>query len=384
MKTKIILIIAVLLNVLSSCKDADELQNVIYFTGTENSPVLKMSIEEPTSLGVSVRASSVTENDINVTVAVNEGLIEGYNKKTGTNYKALPAEVYSLGGKNLQIKAGKYVSEPLQLSIKTLKGFTDEDVYCVPIEIKDAQGGNFSVLEASRIMYLVINKTIITKAAELNGNYFKVDFENKSLGKGDLSAVNQLTMEARIHVDKFQTANPFISTVMGLEENFLLRIGDVTINNNQLQLAGGGYPVTSVKGLSANVWTHVAVTYDGSMIRLYINGELESYVEAPRGPVNLAGLDANRKFYIGQTALYGRYLYGKISEARVWTKALTKEEIRNGMCAVSPTSNGLLAYWKFNSAKSETELDVVPDLTGNGYHAKGIRKVSWVEGVRCP
>ncbi|MBK5722745.1 DUF1735 and LamG domain-containing protein [Dysgonomonas sp. Marseille-P4677] len=384
MKTRIILFITILLSVLSSCKDADELQNVIYFTGTENSPVLKMSIEEPTDLGVSVRASSITENDINITVSVNESLIEKYNKENGTNYKALAADVYSLSSTDLQIKAGKFVSEPVKLSIKTLDSFTDEDIYCVPIEIKNVQGGDFPVLEASRVMYLVINRTIITKAADLSGNYFKVDFDNKDLGKGDLSAVDALTMEARIYVDRFQTSSPYISTIIGLEENFLLRIGDVTIDNSQLQLAGGGYPVTSVNRLSANVWTHIAVTYDGSMIRLYINGELESYVEAPRGPINLTGLDADRKFYIGQTPLYGRYLYGKISEARVWTRALTKEEIQNGICAVSPASEGLLAYWKFNSAKSETELNIIPDLTGNGYHAKGVRNVSWVEGVRCP
>lgn len=384
MKTRIILFIAALLSVLYSCKEADEFQNVIYFTGTENSPVLKMSIEEPTDLGISVRASAITKNDINVTVAVNEALVDKYNKENGTNYKTLSTDIYSISNTSLQIKAGKYISEPLKLSIKSLNEFTDEDIYCVPMEIKNVQGGDFPVLDASRIIYLVINKTIITKAADLSGNYFKVDFENKDLGKGDLSAVNDLTMEARIYVDRFQTANPFISTIMGLEENFLLRIGDVTIDNNQLQLAGGGYPVTSVNGLSANAWTHVAVTYDGSLIKLYVNGELESYVEAPRGPINLTGLDGDRKFYIGQTALYGRYLYGKISEVRVWTKALTKEEIQNGICAVSPASEGLLAYWKFNSAKSDTELNVVPDLTGNGYHAKGIRNVSWVEGVRCP
>ncbi len=42
----------------------------------------------------------------------------------------------------------------------------------------------------------------------------------------------------------WKTTSPFISTVMGIEENFLLRFGDVNIDPNQLQLAGGGYPAT--------------------------------------------------------------------------------------------------------------------------------------------
>lgn len=36
---------------------------------------------------------------------------------------------------------------------------------------------------------------------------------------------------------------------MGVEEEFLLRFGDTTIKPNQIQLAGGGFPVTGKQSL---------------------------------------------------------------------------------------------------------------------------------------
>lgn len=370
-----------------SCDNAEDFQDVIYFTGTDVSPVMKYSLEEATNIGLSVRASTKVTENTKVGVRVNEALVEKYNRENGTNYQVLPSDVYTFEAKTALIEQDKYASEPFYLNIKSVESFKDEDTFCLPVEITDVQEGSLPILEASRVVYLIINKTIITKAAVLNGNYFYVDFSSDP-GR-DLSAMSQITMEARIFVDDFQNSDPYISSIMGCEENFLLRLGDVKIPKDYLQLAGGAYPVSSVEAIPPSQWVHVAVTYDGARISLYINGRLNAYIDGNRGPINIFDGSKNSSsqisFYIGTTSnSTRRTLKGNISEARVWTRALTEAEIASNICAVPSNAEDLLAYWKFNSWKDDENKHIVVDYTGHGYDVIGLRTITWVEGVRCP
>lgn len=370
-----------------SCNSPDDFKDVVYFTGTDTSPILKYSLENPTNIGLSVRSSAKAASNIKVGIRINPSLVERFNTENGTGYRLLPDSVYSFNTGSAVIETGKYASEPFHLDVKSIKGLKDEDTYCLPVEISGVQEGDMSVLEASRVVYVIINKTIITDAAVLGGTFFHVDFGSDE-GR-DLTALSQITMEARIFVDAFQDFDPFISTIMGCEENFLLRLGDVKIPKDFLQLAGGGYPVSSVNAVAQSKWVHVAVTYDGKRICLYINGVLNAYGAAPRGPINLLGGSKNSatkvSFYIGTTSNANRrVLNGKISEARVWTRALTEAEIANNICAVSAKAPDLLAYWKFNSWKDDSNKHIVVDYTGHGYDAIGNNNITWVKGVKCP
>lgn len=384
MKTiKYILSIVLLAGWMFSCDNPDDFQNVLYFTGTDVTPIIKYSLEEPTKIGLSIRTSSKIDTNVKIGVKVNPDLVEKYNKANGTDYKVLSGDVYAFDTETAVINKDQYASEPFYLDIKSIDSFKDEDTYCLPVEMTGVKEGNLSILESSRIMYLIINRTIITKAAILNGTYFSVDFESDQ-GR-DLTSVPQVTMEARVYLDGYQDNSPYISTVMGLEENFLLRLGDVKIPKDYLQLAGGGYPVASTEAVPLNKWVHLATTYDGSRISIYIDGRLNAYTDAPRGGINLTGIDPSRTFYIGTTSnSKGRTLRGKISEARVWTRALTEAEITNNICAVAADAPDLLAYWKFNTWKDDANKSIVVDYTGHGYDAIGNRTITWIEGVRCP
>jgi len=66
-------------------------------------------------------------------------------------------------------------------------------------------------------------------------------------------------------------------------------------------------------------WFHVALTYDGSFIRLYINGTLS------QPPTPYSGLiDTNEyDFYIG------RWFHGIIDEVALYDEALSQTEINN-------------------------------------------------------
>jgi hypothetical protein len=91
----------------------------------------------------------------------------------------------------------------------------------------------------------------------------------------------------------------------------------------------GGSSTTFVYGaaaLSINTWTHLALTYDGANVRLYING-VQVSAQAITG--NLA-TSAN-PLQIGGDSLFGQYFSGIIDEVRVYNVALTPGQIHSDM-----------------------------------------------------
>ena len=67
-----------------------------------------------------------------------------------------------------------------------------------------------------------------------------------------------------------------LTSIMGIEGKFLLRIGDAGIPQNQLQVATSSGNVTDESlAIPTNEWTHIAVTYDADAktVIVYINGK---------------------------------------------------------------------------------------------------------------
>ncbi len=102
------------------------------------------------------------------------------------------------------------------------------------------------------------------------------------------------------------------------------------------------YAHANVAAPTAETWTHYLGTYDGETIRLYVNGELAAETAAS-GEVN-GGQD---DVFVGSLNDYERFLRGRMSDIRVWKRALTAEEA-SGVCAGRTgggLDEGLLARW---------------------------------------
>jgi glucose/arabinose dehydrogenase/fibronectin type 3 domain-containing protein len=104
-------------------------------------------------------------------------------------------------------------------------------------------------------------------------------------------------------------------------------------NSNGPLLPSGGGTIGGwsqfVSGSTAspvNTWTHVALTYDGSMLRLYVNGTLASSAAAG-GAVQTT----TNPLWIGGNQPYGEFFTGVIDEARVYNRALSATEIQSAM-----------------------------------------------------
>ncbi|MBU0530839.1 MAG: hypothetical protein KKC05_04150, partial [Nanoarchaeota archaeon] len=76
----------------------------------------------------------------------------------------------------------------------------------------------------------------------------------------------------------------------------------------------------------AGEWIHVAGTYDGSDLRLYVNGQLNDTV-----PAGLSANTVNDVLIGNRPSAMDDYFDGRIDEVRIYNKFLTEEEIRNIM-----------------------------------------------------
>jgi glucose/arabinose dehydrogenase/PKD repeat protein len=93
----------------------------------------------------------------------------------------------------------------------------------------------------------------------------------------------------------------------------------------QLSILGEQNAVgTSV--VSANTWTHLATTYDGATLRLYVNGtQVGSKAQAGNIPASTGALR------IGGNSVWGEWFAGLIDEVRIYSRALTAGEIQTDM-----------------------------------------------------
>jgi hypothetical protein len=78
--------------------------------------------------------------------------------------------------------------------------------------------------------------------------------------------------------------------------------------------------------LPLNQWSHLAATYDGATLKLYINGALA-------GTKNVTGsiTTTNGAFRIGGNSIWGEWFNGIIDEVRIYNRALSVSEIQFDM-----------------------------------------------------
>ena len=99
-------------------------------------------------------------------------------------------------------------------------------------------------------------------------------------------------------------------------------------------IVGGGYgEVYGPTKLTANSWAYLSLTYDGTALRLYVNGSLVS-TTAKTGTL----ATSTNQLQIGGDSLYGQYFNGLIDEVRVYNTALSAGQIQTDMAI--PISGG--------------------------------------------
>ena len=92
-------------------------------------------------------------------------------------------------------------------------------------------------------------------------------------------------------------------------------------------IAGGSYAdAFGTAALAANTWSYLTETYDGSTLRLYVNG---TQVASTAHTGTIA--TSTNPLQIGGDSIYGQYFAGLIDEVRVYNVALTAAQIQTDM-----------------------------------------------------
>lgn len=257
----------------TGCQESAETYPAIYMTDAQNNPDKSMTIDEPPAeTSITVSSSVVMEHDVRIQLEVRPELLAAYNDKYGKNYQIPPEESYALSSTETTILAGYNTSSAIDFTVSSVSEFAEGVTYCVPVGIKTVSGG-ISVLEPSRTLFIVLKTPVISKAIYLgSSNIYKVtSFQENS----DLAALPQLTLEARVYMLGFQTRDPYISSIMGIEGICGVRFGDVKVDPDCIQICHDSYqPAATDKPFDKEKWYHVAAVWTGSSWDIYINGSM--------------------------------------------------------------------------------------------------------------
>lgn len=374
LKNLYLISIALLAGVFTSCSDDTEtFDNKIYVDASvKTSSVLLKNTVPSTEGRFQIAMAKPESKDITISLKADPALVDTYNAAFYDSAEALPSQYYTLETQQTTILAGSILSDFITVKFNNLTELDRDKVYVLPITIDQA---NVGVLQSARTMYYVLKgAALINVVADLTKNLVYVDWKNPEVANN----LKQMTAEALIKVNKF---DKMISSVMGIEGYFLLRLGDAGIPQNQLQVATGkGNLTSSDLAIPTGEWTHIAVTYNadaGGKITVYINGKnmLEGAVDF--GPIDWAKTktDEGNGFWIGHSYNRERWLEGEIAECRIWNKVLTADEInsKDHFYQVEPDAAGLVSYWKFDEGVGTS----IADYSGNGNNATAVEALTW-------
>ena len=139
------------------------------------------------------------------------------------------------------------------------------------------------------------------------------------------------------------------------------------LNAQVKNVAGTTASATSSTSITAATWTHVGFTFDGSTVRLYINGVADTTTASLSGSLRTTGQPLRIGHYYGSTS----YFLGSIDEVQLWDRALALEEIAQYSGADLP-----VVRFDMESLRSDGRL---ADFAGKG-NAGTLFATSVVEG----
>ena len=166
-------------------------------------------------------------------------------------------------------------------------------------------------------------------ALVFNGSSARVNVPNSA----SLQLSSGMTLEA--WVDPASVSSAWRDVIYKGNDNYYLKgttdhagvpAGAVTVAGSSAHAYGAGT-------LPTNSWSYLAATYDGTTLRLYVNGTLAAS-QAASGAIT----SSTNQLQIGSDSIYGQYFNGLIDQVRIYNTALSAAQIQTDM--TTPISGG--------------------------------------------
>lgn len=244
--------------------------------------------------------------------------------------------------------SGKYQGLKLSLTFENKTGGTGDlnRLYDWSVNGNTATGFNMSYVDDnnSTSEYLSTNEAL---RLHDKGDYFAIPSASQ------INFTSAYTMQAWVYPDTIFTGS---NTVIGKNYNTGYWLGFNSEGKIRFY-PKGGQVVVGNKSIKAKEWSHVAVTYDGSIANIFINGELDATFNSVSGFTT-----NNDSLYIGADRSGSSpafFFKGYIDEVRMMNYLRTQEEIKKEMYISMDWQN----------VPNQSSTNVIYNFDGYGFSA---------------
>lgn len=353
---------------MGSCTaDLNSLDNSVYIAEAETEKATAVMLDDAAvSVPITVRAAHPVDAEVQVSLSVDPSVLDAYNQRYTQSYELLPAGYYSFDKQETVIAASQVSADPIVMELKPLSTemLTSGKKYAVPVTIVS---NGVDVLSASKSFVYLISSPILTDVVVVPGDKAHLTFP---VDNPPMTNVWSFEFLLKTNPGSYWPSNQMMlgmwtKTSTGAAYEIFSRFGDVMIDADQYQVKVQGNPCNSKTHFKADEWYHIAGVCDGAKFRLYVNGAEDNSI--PYDGATIALDD----FYFGWTGIFHTF---RLSELRLWQRALSPAELTNNKYAVDPNAEGLVGYWKLND-KAEKFQDATGKNADGFPTAEGV--ISW-------
>ncbi len=192
-------------------------------------------------------------------------------------------------------------------------------------------------------------------------------FTSQGLPIGNCARTIEFWLKSDLDENMYKNYEPIIGLGEPGKTGSAFGISSRKINGKfQLCFWGNNKDQDNLAEIVDDNWHFVAITYNNSVLKCYVDGELKSAISLNSG---LNTINNDNKVYLGgytnTTWLHGKsYFKGAIDNLSIWDVERTQEQIQKAMVMQYENHQNLLVHFKFDEAGGTTFSNSLPQLAG--------------------
>jgi hypothetical protein len=187
-------------------------------------------------------------------------------------------------------------------------------------------------------------------------------------GTSKLNGLQQITLETWLYTGNFSTSpcSNCSPIIWNQGQGYRFGTGNTKIVSFQLQNVSAAVTLNGSVTLNTNTWHHIAGTYDGTKMRIYVDGVA---TDSLTSSIAITYTSSSSDIWIADPATgWG----GILEETRLWDYARSKKQIQEGMLKKykSGTSGLVFSYGYEDGVayKNNASVSSIADATSNKNH----------------